>query len=96
MDQPDSLIAEMRAHRLREQKKKLLLAEAENRRLKVAAILREWARKTMDEFDPATAQRRSEEREQHNAPAAKESQPQDRREPDHGNMQALDENRAGA
>jgi hypothetical protein len=96
MDQPDSLIAEMRAHRLREQKKKLLLADAKNRRLRVAAILNEWARKTMAEFDPATAQRPSEEQEQHSALAAKESQPQGSREPDHGNTKALDENRAGA
>lgn len=96
MDQPDSLIAEMRAYRLREQKKKLLLADAENRRLRVAAILSEWARKTMAEFDPATAQRPSEEREQNSGLAAKQSQPQGSRGPDHGNMQALDEYRAGA
>lgn len=96
MDQPDNLIAEMRAHRVREQKKKLLLADAKNRRLRVAAILSEWARKTMAEFDPATDQRPSEEQEQHNALAAEEIQPQGSREPDHGNMKALDENRAGA
>lgn len=96
MDQPDSLIAEMRAHRLREQKKKLLLADAENRRLRVAAILNEWARKTMAEFDPAAVQRPAEERVVHSALAAEEIQPQDSREPNHGNMKALDENRAGA
>jgi hypothetical protein len=96
MDQPDSLIAEMRAHRLREQKKKLLLADAKNRRLRVAAILNEWARKTMAEFEPATTQRPVEKREEHRALAAEEIQPPGSREPDRGNMKTLDENRAGA
>ena len=63
MDQPDSLIAEIRTHRLREQTTKLLLADAENRRRRVAAILNEWAKKTIIECGPATAQRPAEERE---------------------------------
>ena len=56
MDQPDSLIAEIRTHRLHEQTAKLLLADAENRRRRVAAILNEWAKKTIIECGPATAQ----------------------------------------
>jgi hypothetical protein len=79
MDQPDDLIAEIRTQLLREQKRRLLLRDAENRRLRVAAILNEWATKTMAEYGHATTQR----------PAA-ELPEQSRREPDSGNMKALE------
>jgi hypothetical protein len=90
MDQPDSLIAELCTHRLREQKKKLLLADAENRRLRVAAILNEWATKTMTEYGPATTQRPAEEPEEQSRLAAEEIRPQGSHEPDRGTMKALD------
>jgi hypothetical protein len=81
MDQPDSLVAELLAHRLREQKSKLLLADAENRRLRVAAVLNEWAKKTMIECEPATTQRPAEEREGQSCLAAEEIRPQGSHEP---------------
>jgi hypothetical protein len=90
MDQQDSIIAEIRAHRLREQKKKLLLEDAENRRRRVAAILNEWAMKTMTEYGPATMQSPDEEREEHNRPGAEETRPQGSHEPDHASMKAPD------
>jgi len=61
MDQPDSFIEGVRAQPLHEQKKRLMLADAENRRLRVAAILTEWARKTMAEYGPAMDQRPAKE-----------------------------------
>jgi hypothetical protein len=94
MDQPDSLIAELQTHRLREQKKKLLLADAENRRLRVAAILNEWAAKTMTEYGPATTQRPAEKRKEQSRLAAEEIRPQGSHEPDHRTMKALDGKRA--
>jgi hypothetical protein len=96
MDQPDSLIAEIRAHRLREQKKKLLLADAENRRRRVAAILNEWAMKTMTGYGAATTQPAAGEREEHRRLGAEEIRPQGGHETDHGSMKELDENRARA
>ena len=94
MDQPDSIIAEIRAHRLREQKKKLLLEDAENRRRRVAAILNEWAIKTMTEYGPATPQPPAEERDEHNRLEAEETRPQDSQEPDHASTKAPDGERA--
>ncbi len=85
MDRPDSLITEIRTHRLREQKKKLLLADAENRRLRIAAILNEWAMKTMTGYGPATTQRPAEEREEQSRLAAEEIRPNGSHQPDHGN-----------
>ena len=96
MDQPNSLIAELLAHRLQEQKKRLLLADAENRRLRVAAILNEWAKKTMTEYAPATTQRPAEVREGQTRLAAEELQQKGSYEPDHGSMKALDGKRARA
>jgi hypothetical protein len=90
MDQPDSLIAEIRARRMREQKKKLLLADAENRRFRVAAILNEWAKKTMAEYGPATTQRPAIEREEQSRLTAEEIRPQGSHEFDRGSMKALE------
>lgn len=90
MDQPASLIAEIRTHRLREQKTKLLSADVENRRLRVAAILSEWATKTMAEYGPSTTQRRAAEREEQSRLAAEETRPQGSHEPDRGSIKALE------
>ncbi len=90
MDQPNSLIAELLAHRLQEQKKKLLLADAENRRLRVAAILNEWAKKTIAEYDPATTQRPAEEWGEQTRLTAEEIRPQGSHEPNHGSLKAPD------
>jgi hypothetical protein len=75
MDQPENLIAEIRAQRLREQKDRLLLADAENRRLRVAAILGEWAKKTMNEYAPAAIQQTAEAQEEQSHRAAEEPGP---------------------
>jgi hypothetical protein len=85
MYRPDTLIAEMRTHRLRKQKTKLLLADAENRRLRIAAILDEWAMKTMTGYGPATTQRPAEERKEQRRLTAEEIRPNGSHESDHGN-----------
>ena len=94
MDQPDSIIAEIRTHRLREQKMQLLLADAEKRRLRVAAILNEWAIKTMTEYGPATTERAADERDEQSRLAGEEIRPQGSREPDRGSINALEGKRA--
>lgn len=91
MDQPASLIAEIRTHRLREQTTKLLLADVENRRLRVAAIVDKWAKKTMTEYGHATTQRPAEAREEQSCLAAEETRPQGSHEPDRGSIKALEQ-----
>lgn len=56
MDQPYNFTLTMQERRVREQNEELLAIDAAKRRLLVAAIVDEWARKTMAEYGTAAMQ----------------------------------------